>query len=64
MSYLSQNFQYFGGVGLHVLVIGHVFDEIEVGDVDAKVASTKMGVEDGAVGVEFFVWLETAGELT
>ena len=38
------------------MVIGHVGAEIEVGDVDAEIASTKMGLRDGAVDVEFCVW--------
>ena len=49
-------FRYFGGMELRVLVMGHVVAKIEVGDVDAKVIITKMGVGDGYVDVEFFVW--------
>ena len=44
---------------MHVLVIGHVGAKIEVGNVDAWVASTEMGVRYGAVDV-----IEISGNLT
>ena len=41
---------------MHVLVIGHFSDNIEVGYVNDKVERTEMGVGDGAVDVELCVW--------
>ena len=40
----------------HALVIWNAGVKIEVGNVDAKVASTNMGIGYGAVDVEFCVW--------
>ena len=37
-------------------MIGHVGVEIEIGDVDDEATSTKLGVVDGAVDVQFCVW--------
>ena len=53
--FVSDLLRYFRGVDSHLLLIGHVGNEIEFLDFDAEVASTKLDVGDGAVYVEFFV---------